>query len=62
MDNKSNAHPYCLLVLIAACNVLSSCAVVAVAGAGVSIVATGVSTAVSVTGDIVKGVAKTVTP
>jgi hypothetical protein len=60
--NQLKAHRYVLLVLIAACSALTGCAVVAVADAGVSIVATGVSTAVSVTGDVVKGVAKAVTP
>lgn len=59
---KHNISRYSLIVLIAACSVLSGCAVVAVADAGVSIVATGVSTAVSLTGDVVKGVAKAVTP
>lgn len=59
---KHNISYYSLIMLIAACGVLPGCAVVAVADAGVSIVATGVSTAASLTGDVVKGVAKTVTP
>jgi len=59
---NKRVYRYALLVLISSCNTLTGCAVVAVADAGVSIVATGVSTAVSVTGDVVKGVAKAVTP
>ena len=59
---NKRVYRYTLLVLISSCNTLTGCAVVAVADASVSIVATGVSTAVSVTGDVVKGVAKAVTP
>jgi hypothetical protein len=51
-----------LIICMAACSILTGCAVFSVADAVVSTAATGVSTAVSVTGVVVKGAVNAVTP